>query len=92
MEEGRLAMSRMAKVMVYSAMTEADVIRQYSLGAAEAESSGYVPISEAWDHNTLTVTYQFRGDSTSRGRQSAAGSAPERAGFWSRFSRRNGSR
>jgi len=54
-------MSKTSMVMVYSAMTEEDVTRQYRRGAAEAERSGYVPTSEVWDHNTLTVTYQLRG-------------------------------
>ena len=55
-------MSKTNMVMVYSAMTEEDVTRQYRRGTAEAERSGYVPTSEVWDHNTLTVTYQLRGN------------------------------
>lgn len=54
-------MSKTTMVMVYSAMTEEDVTRQYRRSAAEIERSGYVPMSEAWDQNTLTVTYQLRG-------------------------------
>lgn len=54
-------MSKTSMVMVYSATTEADVARQYAKGTAEAELRGYVPTSEVWDRNTLTVTYQYRG-------------------------------
>jgi hypothetical protein len=54
-------MPKTSMVMVYTATTEADVARQYAKGNAEAELQGYVPTSEVWDRNTLTVTYQYRG-------------------------------
>jgi hypothetical protein len=85
-------MYKTARVMVYSATTEVEVSRQYAAGAAEAERSGYVPISEAWDKNTLTVTYQYRGGDTLAGQPSRAVAPSEDGGFWSRLSRRIGSR
>ena len=67
-EEGRTLVSKTSMVMVYTATTEAAVARQYAKGTAEAERMGYVPTSEVWDRNTLTVTYQYRGTAARVGR------------------------
>ncbi len=86
-------MSKTTMVMVYSAISETEVSRQYAAGAAEAERSGYLPTSEVWDHNTLTVTYQLRGDDPrSRRFAGAAGTEalPASEGLRSRLRRRIG--
>ena len=84
-------MAKTTRVMVYSATTDAEVSRQYAAGAAEAESSGYVPISEAWDGHTVTVTYQYRGD-TRAGQPILEEAGQGEGGVWSRLGRRFGSR
>ena len=83
-------MSKTSMVMVYSAISEAEVSRQYARGAAEAERSGYAPTSEVWDHNTLTVTYQLRGDHVYAGQALAAAAVHEDGGVRSRIRRRIG--
>lgn len=44
--------------MVYSALTEAQTLRQFEADATEAVREGYEPLSRSWDGTTLTVTYQ----------------------------------
>jgi hypothetical protein len=83
-------MSKTTMVMVYSAISEAEVSRQYSRGAAEAERSGYVPVSEVWDHNTLTVTYQYRGERVSVDQVMATEAVRAGGGLRSRFRHRLG--
>ena len=85
-------MSKTTRVMVYSAISEAEVSRQYAAGTAEAERSGYVPTSEVWDRNTLTVTYQYRGDHVRAGQTAGMEPPGEGAGFRSMLRRRLGSR
>lgn len=85
-------MSKTTMVMVYSAISETEVSRQYVAGTAEAERSGYVPTSEVWDRNTLTVTYQYRGLHTRPGGASGAETAGGDGGFRARLSRRIGLR
>jgi hypothetical protein len=84
-------MSKTSMVMVYSAINEAEVSRQYQAGTAEAERNGYVPTSEVWDRNTLTVTYQYRGVGTFAGQANGVG-ATQGGGFGSRLKRRIGLR
>jgi hypothetical protein len=84
--------SKTTKVMVYSATSEAEVARRYAAGVAEAESNGYVPIAEAWDHNTLTVTYQYRGSDPFDNQPIHADVTQRSGGIWSRLTRRAGSR
>lgn len=83
-------MSKTTMVQVYTAMTEAEVRRQYAAGTAEAERNGYVPTSEVWDRNTLTVTYQYRGSGALTGR--VPGAEASEGGLRSTIRRLIGSR
>lgn len=85
-------MSKATMVMVYSAITETEVSRQYAVSAAKAERSGYVPTSEVWDRNTLTVTYQYSGEVGLAGQVIRAETPPGDGGFRSRLGRRLGLR
>ena len=53
-------MSKAKQMMVYSAITEEQSMRQFEADAARLEREGYVPVAQSWDHTTLTVTYALR--------------------------------
>ena len=81
-------MSKPTTRMVYSAMTEAQTLRQFEAGAAEAAREGYEPVAQSWDGTTLTVTYAPLDDQTAVGpsRPHDPGSRPNAIGImhWSR--------
>ena len=52
-----VTMSKTTRMMVYSATTEEQVLRQFAADASRAEREGFVPVAQSWDRTTLTVTY-----------------------------------
>ena len=83
-------MSRTSRLMVYSAITEAQALRRFEADAAKAQRDGYVPVAQSWDRTTLTVTYMRLDDAALVGPPSAATSGPGVDGLGSRLKRRLG--
>ena len=78
-------MSKTTRIMVYSAITEAQVLRHFEADAAQVEREGYVPVAQSWDGTTLTVTYDRIGGVAPAGRNGDASMTPGGAGLGSRL-------
>jgi hypothetical protein len=83
-------MSKTTRLMVYSAITEAQVLRHFEADAAQAEREGYVPVARSWNATTLTVTYDHLGGEAPVGQTGDASTTPGGAGLGSRLRRRLG--
>ena len=83
-------MSQTSRLMVYSATTEAQALRQFKADAAEAQRDGYVPVAQSWDRTTLTVTYVRLDDAPMVGPPRAAAAGSGVVGLGSRLKRRLG--
>lgn len=48
------------RVRTYFGQTQGQAAQQFEADASLAASAGYVPVSQAWEGTTLTVTYQVQ--------------------------------
>ena len=83
-------MSKTTRLMVYSAITEAQVLRHFEADAVQAEREGYVPVAQSWDGTTLTVTYDHLGGEAPVGQTGDERTTPATAGLGPRFKQRLG--
>ena len=83
-------MSKATRFMVYSAITEAQMLRRFEADAAQAEREGFFPVEQSWDGPTLTVTYRRLGESAPVGQTGTAPTMPASFGIGSRLRRRLG--